>query len=251
MGTEPQQPCAEEGRTKERCGPDGPRSPESGGVGTLAGGGRQRGTEVASRRHKPKAPRRLEPSVDVDESFAAGAGLLESTGVPYALIGRVAVWRYVEPGGQQLTKDVDFAVPRGYADEVASEARRLGFKVHDLSIGGYGFSRPGIVIDVVDRRGPYEKLFAEAVQEAQDNRDQSGTPVAPMDYLIAMKLIPGTDKDDRDVEELLLELPDADYDELRKLVFRHLGELAANRLDNLARRAGHPGPGRRQERYRT
>jgi hypothetical protein len=194
--------------------------------------------------------RKYEPEVDLDASLEAGVALLEKVGVAYAIAGRLAVWEYVEPGHRQLTKDVDVAVAYGYAEDVAREAERQGFKTKELRIGGYALLKPGIAIDVIDRRVGYAELFQEAVSTARESVAPGELPVVDLEYLIAMKLIPGTPKDDADVEALLSVLADDAYDEARAIVARHLGEASASRMDNMARAVGHPGPGRREARYR-
>jgi len=51
-------------------------------------------------------------------------------------------------------------------------------------------------------------------------------------------------KDDRDAQSLILSVPDEGYPKLRSLVRKYLGPVGALRLDDLARKAGHPGPGK-------
>jgi hypothetical protein len=50
-------------------------------------------------------------------------------------------------------------------------------------------------------------------------------------------------EDERDIEELLMVIPARKYAALRAFVRRRLGYPSAARLDALARRIGHPGPG--------
>jgi hypothetical protein len=191
------------------------------------------------------------PRFDPNPSMKAALSILDAAGVPFALAGRLAVWDYVPPEGQQFTKDVDFAVPHGHVDAIVREARRRGFRVADLNIGGAGIKAPHIMVDFIDRHPELSALFAEAVRAA--HRQPKGrwlafqgrrVPIVPMNYLIAMKLVTFEPKDERDVTEMLMRLPDRGYAPLRRLVKKHLGYVGAERLDVFARRVGHPGPGR-------
>ena len=68
------------------------------------------------------------PRFDPNPSAEVGAEILRAAGAPFAIAGRAAVGVYVPPEGQQFKKDVDFAVPYGYAEAIekaAREARRL------------------------------------------------------------------------------------------------------------------------------
>jgi len=196
-----------------------------------------------SYRRKPITP----PRVDLSESLAAGLSLLKRARAPFALAGKLAVWEYVSPEAQTLTKDVDFAVPHGYAEQVGALAKDAGYRVMELDIGGYGVRGAHVVVDFIDRHPEYTLLFSEAVKAArlQPKRRfrRSAVPIVPRDYLIAMKLVTLEPKDNRDVEELLLRVAARQYPALRDLVRKHLGPLGAARLDLFARRVGHPGPG--------
>lgn len=202
------------------------------------------------RRYRPRSLEGL-PRFDPNPSMAAALELLEAAGVPFALAGRLAVWQYVPPEGQQFTKDVDFAVPHGHVDALVREARGRGFRVTELSIGGAGIKAPGVMVDFIDRHPELSALFAEAVRAARERPRRRWlaflgrrVPVVPMNYLIAMKLVTFDPKDDRDVVEMLMRLGDRGYTPLRRLVRKHLGLVGAERLDAFARRVGHPGPGR-------
>ncbi len=186
------------------------------------------------------------PAFDPKVSLAAGVRVLKAASVPFALIGRVAVWTYVPASGQQFTKDVDFAVPYGYSDAIASSAREAGYRVSELSIGGVGVSGQGVVVDMVHRHPHAAELFADAVtaaQEGDERVDAEGepVPVVPKMHLIAMKLIPHEEKDERDAQELLKTVSAEEYREARRLVEKHLGYLGVAHMDALARRIGHAG----------
>ena len=188
-------------------------------------------------------------STDPTKSLERGVRILKQAGVPFALIGRLAVWYYVPPEAQQLTKGADFAVPHGYLEAVAAVARESHYKVRTLTIGGCGVSAPGIVIDFIDRHPDLDALFTDAVQAAARSRrlrftvGRVSVPVVPLPYLVVMKLVTHEAKDERDAQELLRLLPARDYDKVRKMVRQYLGYGSVMYLDSLARSIGHPGPG--------
>ena len=199
---------------------------------------------------KPKynsVPREL-PRFDPEESLKLGLELLREADVPFALAGRLAVWMYVPPEGQQFTKDVDFAVPYGHTDRVAAVARERGYEVNELSIGGFGIRARRLSIDFIDRHPHLEPLFRDAVARAQEQPErvkvgEAEIPVVPRDYMIAMKLVTREPADERDVEEMLMSVSNGQYPALQELVLRHLGVASVEHLDFLARGVGHPGPG--------
>ena len=186
------------------------------------------------------------PAFDPKPSSAAGVRVLRAAGVPFALAGRVAVWTYVPPSGQRFTKDVDFAVPYGYTDAIMKAAEEAGLRVTELSIGGIGMSGKGVAVDAIHRHPHAAKLFADAVKAAQEGDkpvevDGEPVPVVPKYHLIAMKLVPREEKDERDVMELLKTVSAEEYREARRLVEKYLGPLDAEHLDALATRIGHAG----------
>ena len=103
----------------------------------------------------------------------------------------------------------------------------------------------------IDRDPELGGLFDAAVRAARRSKMRTevagqSVPVVPRDYLIAMKIATMEEKDERDAERLILAVSDDEYGKLRSLVRRHLGPVGALRLDVIARRVGHPGPGRRK-----
>jgi hypothetical protein len=206
------------------------------------------------RSHSRSSPRaksaRSLPRFDPDPSMRAGLKILNGAGVPYALAGRLAVWMHVPPAGHQFTKDVDFAVPHGYLGSVAQQARRQGYRVTELNIGGFGIKGPRVLVDFIDRHPDLTQLFADAVGAARRQPKSCWLkfggrriPVVPREYLIAMKLIVPDPLDERDIAEMVLGLPHDAYSPVRRLVVKYLGHLWADRLDAIARSVGHPGPG--------
>jgi len=186
------------------------------------------------------------PRFDPNPSAEVGVRILRAAGVPFALAGRVAVWTYVPPEGHVFTKDVDFAVPYGYAEAIEDAAREAGYETSRLSIGGVGLRKGDIAVDFVDRHPHASALFADAVAAARTGGRRAGdgeaeAPVVPRRHLLVMKLIPREPDDERDVVELLKTMGADEYREARGLVEKHLGFLGVEHLDALARRIGHAG----------
>ncbi|MHC4201754.1 MAG: hypothetical protein ACYSU0_17340 [Planctomycetota bacterium] len=190
--------------------------------------------------------RRRRRLVDAELSADEGVAILEAAGVPYALAGYLAVVHYIPASAERHTKDADFAVPYGYSDKAAKAAEEAGYSVKRLPIGGYQLTKPGVVIDLIDRHPRLDQLFADAVKVAQEQRkDPEDVPVVPLAHLIAMKMVSGSRKDTEDVEHMLMEVADGDYPAIRKTVDRYLGIAAVERLDDLARSVGIASAGRR------
>ena len=195
---------------------------------------------TGQRRRLPVAKFDPRPSAE----FAAT--LLRDAGIPHALIGRVAVWSWLPTDQHGYTKDLDIAVPESSMPRLVRLLARRKVRTQPLRIGGLSVERRGVRVDFIDRRvDGFGPLFEEAVavaRKAGNVADIDGIklPVVPPEYLIAMKMIPATDKDEEDVLRLLRARRSLDYAVARKLVRKHGGAMTANRLDELARRAGRP-----------
>lgn len=182
------------------------------------------------------------PRFDPNPSVRAGTEILRAAGVSFALAGRVAVWTHVPPNGQAFTKDVDFAVPYGYADVIEKAAREAGFETIRLSIGGVGAKKGDLAIDFIDRHPHAAQLFADAVAAAEDaDVGEYNAPVVPKLFLLVMKLLPRQDKDDFDAMEIIKTLSADEYREARGLAEKYPGPLYVEHMDVLARRIGHAG----------
>ncbi len=152
---------------------------------------------------------------------------------------------------QEFTKDLDLAVPIEFSAAVEAEVRHRKLPYRQLSIGGVGVRHDDLKIDFIDRRVHCAALFRDAVQAAQREGHtlsvgQARLPLVPVEYLVAMKMVSGEPKDDRDVKRLL-EHVEMNYAAARKIVERHLGPLTADRLDVFAREAGRPEVPRRRK----
>lgn len=164
--------------------------------------------------------------------------------VPYALIGRVAVWTWLPPREQGPTKDVDFAVPEAAIPRIRQALALENARPVPLRIGGLSVDLGNVCVDFIDRHvDGFGPLFVEAVRAARRAKNVADiggieVPIVPPEYLIVMKMIPAADKDEDDVVRLLRALPKLSYRFLRALVHKHTGPATASRLDELARKAG-------------
>jgi len=186
------------------------------------------------------------PTFDPNPSAVFGCDLLESEGVVFALIGRIAMWTMLPEEQQEFTKDVDFAVPlQSYAQIRAALARR-SIVAQELPIGGLAVREDNIRVDFIDRRdGGLNGLFEDAIEDARRTGNSTQVegrriPVVSPEYLVALKVVAAERKDQQDAVRLLKALSALDLRGTREIVFRHGGPGSANLLDALARQAGRP-----------
>ena len=199
---------------------------------------------MASRRKSP--PRRI--VFDPAPSAIFGVEILNRSKVPRALIGRVAMWYWLDDeADHEFTKGVDFAVPQASMPSSLDALRETEAEVSQLVIGGINarISQRGILADFIDRSseewGNLQPLYLDAIRAAEAQDDvYEGAPVAPPEHLVAMKLAAGTDKDERDAIRLLAKVKDLDVGRTRDLIRKFLGPGLLGRFEECLRRAGHP-----------
>jgi hypothetical protein len=199
---------------------------------------------MASRRKSPPRPLTFDPV----PSTSFGVEILNRSKAPRALIGRVAMWYWLDDeADHEFTKDVDFAVPQASVPSILSALRETGAEVSQLTIGGINarIAKRGIRADFIDRSseewGNLQPLYLDAIRAAETQDDVfAGAPVAPPEHLVAMKLAAGTDKDERDAIRLLAKVKDLDIDAIRDLIRKFLGPGLLGRFEECLRRAGHP-----------
>ena len=184
------------------------------------------------------------PTFDPNPSAKFGSDLLASEGVPFALIGRIAIWALLPEEQHEFTKDVDFAVPLHFREPIRAALVRRNITPRDLPIGGLAVREGEIKVDFIDRReggltGLYEEAIAAASRSSwRTTVSGNEIPVAPPEYLLALKVVAAERKDQDDAIRLLRALPELDLRQAREIVFRHGGPGSANLLDTLAREAG-------------
>lgn len=179
---------------------------------------------------------------DPNPSLRFALKLFLKTGISrFALIGKLAMWVYMEDESQhEYTKDVDFAVFLRESGKIEAELSGQGSEYKHLRIGGIGIREKGINIDFIDRRlHGVDSLFGEAIEQASGEVyvDDTRIPVVSLEHLIAMKIVSGEPKDDNDIRKLL-NLENVIYKKARDITEKHLGMITAERLDVFAREAG-------------
>lgn len=137
--------------------------------------------------------------------------------IPCAVIGAVATRLYMS---ERLTGDIDVAVCN--TDLVAAVERfeATGYEyVGELAIGGSTWrSSRGQEIDLIAGE---EDWWAEAIDRAQNNRDATGLPCAPLPYLVLMKLRSSRTQDLADVSRMMGQADNALIEETLALVGRY------------------------------
>jgi hypothetical protein len=176
----------------------------------------------------------------IDLSAAIGEAVRRYGAVAeLVLIGGAALQAY---GIVRATRDVDFAVTREESAAIERAASAAGVVVSPLRIGGVSVPLGDTRADFIDRRVEVEPLFLEAIAAARRagfavEVGASKVLVAPLEYLVALKLVGVRPQDEADVARLL-EIEALDYRQARAIVERHLGGVAARYLDKAARLAG-------------
>lgn len=137
------------------------------------------------------------------------------------LVGGLAMQHY---GSDRLTGDLDFA-----ARKVPKELPVLG----TLSFGGVQTSTPsGVPVDFIVRGDDYAELYRDAIL-ASPVVPELGVRVVLPEYLAAMKMAAGRDKDFLDLKFLLSQEGLVDAAKARVIVRKHLGPYAAREFDSL------------------
>lgn len=143
-------------------------------------------------------------------------------GEPVALVGGLAMISY---GSDRLTADLDV---------IANTT--LGFaEQKPLSFGGIKTDVAGVPTDIIVRVGEHAELYEEALRYARDG-DIDGPKIVGPEYLVAMKMVAGRDKDDLDLMFLLIEEV-VDIPKTRRILKRLLGIYAVQVFDSLVEEA--------------
>ena len=145
---------------------------------------------------------------DLEAAVGQAAAVFESLGIPYMLIGGLAVSVWGEP---RATLDADFAVWTE-PDDFEQTVLRLCESFQCLTRNPIEFTRSARVLPVKTQRGtrvdiifgglPWEK---EAIARAQQKElSGRGVAVASVEDLILMKLVSEREKDAEDARRLLI-----------------------------------------------
>jgi len=150
--------------------------------------------------------------------------------IPWAAIGAVATRHYMP---ERATGDLDAAVAATDAQETRRRLVEAGFRhTGELSLPGATWISPeGGEVDVLELEDPWA---AEALQEAQGNRDRQGLPVLPLQYLVLLKFRAGRTVDIGDVTRILGLANEAQVAAVRALFIREAPDELED-LDSLIR----------------
>ena len=99
--------------------------------------------------------------------------------------------------------------------------------------------------DFLPEKGNHQTnlLFAEAIEKARSKVivGVQEVPIVSLEHLIAMKMVTGEPKDDKDVKDLL-KAQTINYDRTKAIVEEYLGGYVADRLDIFAGEVGILAP---------
>lgn len=155
---------------------------------------------------------------EIERGIGEVARLATEQGVHVALIGGAALQLL---GFDRLIKDIDFA-----ADRMIDGLEEQG----SLEFGGIkATTSSGVPVDLVIRDDKYRALYEAAVDNATR---VEGVPVFVVsgEYLIAMKMVARSPKDDADLEFLIGD-GGVDLERARTVVSEHLGPYALDELE--------------------
>lgn len=138
--------------------------------------------------------------------------------IPWAVIGAAATRLYMP---ERTTRDLDIVVRAEDGPEVRRKLGAAGFRYQgELRVRGSSWLSPdGCLIDVLECREPW---CAQAIADAEQNRDAQGLPVLPFHFLVLMKFQAGRVQDLADVTRML-----GQADEEKLAVVRALFALRA------------------------
>lgn len=150
-------------------------------------------------------------------------------GAPAILVGGMAMQFY---GSDRLTMDVDFAGSRLPKGLKATES---------LYFGGHQTTAPnGVQVDFIVRDDDYAALYREVIRRGANffTIEELQLVVAQPEYLMAMKMAAGREKDMLDISHLLgLKSGQLDLSKTKAIVRTHLGVYAGQELASLVEEA--------------
>ena len=152
-----------------------------------------------------------------DDLIEAAQAIAAADAGAAALVGGLAmqIW-----GSPRLTGDLD----------VIAE-NNLGYDGSPLSFGGIRTIEGTVPLDVIIRSDEWAPLYDESLKGAVRLEDIP-LPVVTPEYLVAMKMVAGRQKDESDVRYLTL-IDDFDLGAAEEIVREHLGRYAVRELHSL------------------
>jgi hypothetical protein len=165
--------------------------------------------------------------------------------IQWAVVGAVATRLYMP---ERLTQDLDIVIQAADAQQARTKLRGAGFTYQgELSVGGSSWkTSDGTEIDVLEG---HDTWWADAITDAQNNRDAQGLPIIPLPYLVLMKFQAGRVQDIADVTRMLGQADEATLGAVRALFARYASEdmddleslidLGRLELQSLERKSGN------------
>ena len=150
--------------------------------------------------------------------------------VPWAVVGAVATRLYMP---ERMTRDLDVVVAASDGPEARRRFVAAGFiEQGALTIGGASWRTPqGEAVDVIEG---HDAWWAEALSQAQANRDAQGLPILPLHFLVLMKVRAGRVQDLADATRMLGHADEPSLERTRA-VFDQWAPGDAEDLDSLIR----------------
>jgi len=148
--------------------------------------------------------------------------------IHWAVVGAAATRLYMP---ERTTQDLDIAVSAQDAKTAREKLTAARFTHQgELSIGGSSWRSPdGQLIDVIEG---HETWWANALSEAQANRDAQGLPILPLRYLVLMKFQAGRVQDIADITRMLGQANDRALDSVRS-IFKQFAPSDLSDLESL------------------
>lgn len=147
----------------------------------------------------------------------------------FAVVGAVGTRLYAP---ERATRDLDIVIALRDVEECERRLEAGGWeRLGTLGIGGSTWSSAqGQDVDVVVGR---EEWWPAIIEEAQNNRDLQGLPVAPLKAQVWLKLRAGRSVDAGDLSRLLGLATDQQIAEVRAFLYEHADPLDTQDFESL------------------
>ena len=140
--------------------------------------------------------------------------------IQWAVVGAVATRLYMP---ERMTQDLDIVIRSVDGSQVRQKLAEVGFIYQgELNIGCSSWTTPdGELMDILEGDDVW---WADAIADAQANRDAQGLPIIPLPYLVLIKLRAGRVQDIADVTRMLGQAGEATLNTVRTLFAQHAPE---------------------------
>lgn len=134
--------------------------------------------------------------------------------IRWATVGGVATRHYMP---ERATVDLDILITAEDAPAARERLTQAGYQhLQERAVGGSTWRSPeGVQIDVLELNEPW---IAQALIEAEQNRDLQGLPILPLPYFVLMKFRSGRAQDVADLTRMLGQAAEDRLNEVRRVV---------------------------------